>query len=298
MKKQLAYDVNGQFKIVQFTDLHWGSGNSNDRRTSELMKRVLAEEKPDLAVVTGDLIESRTCADPLMSIRQAVAPMEEAGVPWAAVFGNHDAEGNVTREELFGALGGCRHGLMERGPDSLSGYGNYKLLVAGRDGLPHRALFFLDSGDYADPRIEGYAWIARDQIDWFARESGSPAGDGRPLPALVFFHIPLPEYEAAWETGACVGSKHEAVCCPKLNSGMFAAMVENGHMDGVFVGHDHVNDFRGELHGVSLCYGRKTGYNNYGREDFPKGARIILLTENMPGFQSWLRLDDGTVCPG
>lgn len=64
---------------------------------------------------------------------------------------------------------------------------------------------------------------------------------------------------------------------------------------GTFVGHDHINDYWGELHGIRLCYGRATGYNTYGKEGFPRGARIIQLTEGEADFQTWLRLDDGSV---
>ena len=35
----------------------------------------------------------------------------------------------------------------------------------------------------------------------------------------------------------------EKACAPKLNTGMFAAMKEAGDVMGVFVGHDHDNDY-------------------------------------------------------
>lgn len=31
-----------------------------------------------------------------------------------------------------------------------------------------------------------------------------------------------------------------------------------------FLGHDHSNDFIGDYHGISLGFGRKTGYGCYG----------------------------------
>jgi hypothetical protein len=297
MATPLTYNGEGVFKIVQFTDLHWGSGNDNDRKTRELMELVLVEERPDLVVVTGDLIESGTCADPQWSICQAVAPMEEAGIHWAAVFGNHDSEEGVTREELMVSLSSLHYGLVESGPDHLTGLGNYVLRLAGRDGRTDQALFFLDSGDYADSGIGGYAAIARDQIEWFVRESARLAEEnaGAAVPALAFFHIPLPEYNDVWDFKICNGSKYEEVCCPRINTGTFAAMVQMGNVAGTFVGHDHANDFCGQLHGISLCYGRKTGYNNYMKDGFSQGARIIVLEEGQRGFRTWLRLDDGDV---
>jgi len=93
----------------------------------------------------------------------------------------------------------------------------------------------------------------------------------------------------------CYGHKFDDVCCPRLNSGLLAAMVEMGDVVGAFVGHDHVNDFWGMHHGIRLCYGRATGYNTYGREGFPRGARIIQLRRDTHRFTSWLRLDDGSV---
>lgn len=55
-------------------------------------------------------------------------------------------------------------------------------------------------------------------------------------------------------------------------------MVEMGDVMGTFVGHNHHNDFFGDLHGIRLCYSRVSGYGK-GREDFARGARIIMLKE-------------------
>jgi hypothetical protein len=297
MGKALSFNADGSFKIVQFTDLHWCGGNDKDRMTAELMERVLREESPDLAVITGDLIESGECADQRESIRQAFAVVDSAGIPWAAVFGNHDSEAGITREELMESLQGFSHGLSERGPETITGVGNYLLRVFGRDGRTSHALFFIDSGSYAEPAIGGYEAIAGDQIEWFRRQSAALAQEnaGAVVPSLAFFHIPLPEYNDVWDLRVCRGNKYEEICCPRVNSGMFAAMVEAGNITGTFVGHDHANDFCGELSGITLCYGRKTGYNNYNKAGFPHGARVIELREGQRGFRTWLRLDTGEV---
>ncbi|KIL36543.1 metallophosphoesterase [Cohnella kolymensis] len=295
MGAALSFNANGSFKIVQFTDLHWCGGNDNDSMTAVLMERVLREESPDLAVITGDLIESEQCVDPQASVRQAVAVIESAGVPWAAVFRNHDTEFGITRKELLESLQGFRYGLTESGPETITGVGNYVLRVAGRDGRTSHALFFIDSGSYAAPETGGYAAIENDQIDWFRRESAalSEQNGGAAVPSLAFFHIPLPEYNDVWDSRFCRGSKYEEICCPRVNTGMFDAMVEAGNVIGVCVGHDHANDFCGELQGITLCYGRKTGYNNYSKEGFANGARVIELQEGRSSFRTWLRLETG-----
>lgn len=285
-RRPLRFREDGTFSIVQVTDLHWQNGAPEDLRTSALTAEILDVETPDLVVFTGDVIAGSGCADPGWSLRQAVAPATERGLPWALVFGNHDDEGALDRRALLAvatALPGCR---AEPGP--APGVGNYRLPVLGGDGRVAAQLYCLDSGAYAPKDIEGYAWITHEQVAWYRSEARDPA-----VPSLAFFHIPLPEYVEVWETQRCRGQRHEAVCCPKLNSGLFCAFREAGTVLGVFVGHDHVNDYDGELHGIRLCYGRATGFHTYGREGMARGARVIRLSEGVRAFQSWLRLEGG-----
>jgi hypothetical protein len=300
----LRFRPNGRFVIVQFTDLHWHNGEDEDLQTRRLMERVLEAEQPDLAAVTGDVLEGRRCRDPAESWRQAVRPLEERGVPWAAVFGNHDDEGSLDRAALMAVQQGCRMCRTRPGPAAVSGLGNYVLQIqaAARPALA-AVLYFLDSGSYAPEGIGRYDWIKRDQIAWYlatarrlaGRWVAQPAGGPpHPLPALAFFHIPLPEYDEMWDYHPCRGSKYEGVYCPALNTGFFAALRETGDVMGTFVGHDHVNDFEGTLHGIRLCYGRAGGYQTYGREGFPRGARVIELREGERGFATWMRLEDGS----
>lgn len=296
--KQLRFRQDGTFKIVQFTDVHHHSEDENDLPTFEVMKEVLAKETPDLVVFTGDLISSHNNPHAKAAFLEVTAVAQEAGIPYAYVLGNHDSESDVPREEMFALRTDEPLCLSEPGPADISGVGNYVLKLQGANGGDTEAvLYFLDSGDYAPEHIGGYDWIKRDQIAWYVRESSALTREngGKPLPALAFFHIPLPEYNDVWDSRTCYGYKYEGVCCPPINTGFFSALVEMGDVMGTFVGHDHVNDYDGELHGIRLCYGRATGYNTYGREGFPRGARVIQLREGQRGFQSWLRLADGTV---
>lgn len=293
---RLRFREDGTFTIVQFTDIHWQNGDAADQRTRALMERVLDQERPDLVVYTGDLIESLPCDDPLWSVRQPVMVAEERQIPWAAIFGNHDSE-KGSRRALGQALQeDWQHSLFTPGPPELSGVGNYHLTVHGRRGEPAATLWLFDSGSYAPLPFTAYEWIHRDQIAWYRRESSRMARQhSRPLPALAFFHIPLQEYSYIWHLATCHGTKQERVCCPLWNTGLFCAMARQGDVIGTFCGHDHLNDYTGELRGIRLCYGRATGYNTYGRESFPRGSRVIRLRESSRRFETWLHLDDGTI---
>ncbi|MCM3781797.1 metallophosphoesterase family protein [Neobacillus mesonae] len=304
MKHQLSFRDDGHFRIVQFTDLHWMDGREEDQKTRILMQNIISAEQPDLVVFTGDLIYTgpvspgnTECNDPRQSFRDAVAAVELTGTPWAFVFGNHDTEKYISRDELMNVALEQQYNVAEPGPDELPGSGNYVLEIMDAEGNMAAHLYFLDSGSYSSqPQVPGYDWIKPSQINWLMQESAKRNAQRKEkLPALAFFHIPIPEYQHMWETETCYGYKNEAVCSPQINSGLFSALLEIGDVSGTFCGHDHINDYTGLLHGIQLSYGRATGYNTYGKEGFPRGARIIQLRVGQKHFETWLRLEDGSV---
>jgi len=295
--KDLYFREDGSFTIVQFTDVHWKNGESEDHRTTALMKQILETEKPDLVVFTGDSIQSEYCRDPLAAQRDALQAVDDYGVPWAAVFGNHDMEKNCTKPQLIAVQQEFKHCLTQVGPDFGDRLGNYLLEVKSKtSGKSASTLYMFDSGADTKHHVKGYEWITQSQINWYREQSRifSEGNGGVPLLSLAFFHIPLPEYNDVWNYQICYGQKSETIGGPRVNSGLFTAFLEMGDVKGTFVGHDHVNDFWGELYGIRLYYGRATGCNGYGQEGFLRGARIIRMNEQNGSFESWMRLEDGT----
>ncbi|KAK7267297.1 hypothetical protein RIF29_19966 [Crotalaria pallida] len=61
----------------------------------------------------------------------------------------------------------------------------------------------------------------------------------------------------------------------------------------VFVGHNHGLDWCCPYKKLWLCYARHTGYGGYG--DWPRGARILEITQKPFSLRSWIRMEDGTV---
>jgi hypothetical protein len=297
MNHMLRFRNDGSFTIVQFTDTHFCNGEEEDIRTSTLMSQVLDMERPDLVIFTGDVVGGQGAKDPQAAWHMATAPLVARDLPWCAVFGNHDDECGTSRKQLLDLqreIPGC---LTRSGPSQVSGLGNFFLRILSARGQTTAALLCcLDSNSYAETGIDGYGWVRGDQIRWFNRvlhrRKSSP--DMTSPPVLVFLHIPLPEYNDVWLQGNCQGEKNEGVCCPRINTGLFAAMHLAGNVRGVFAGHDHINDYDGSLYGIRLCYGRATGYNTYGKDGFMRGARIIRLRNDNPDFTTWLRLEDGS----
>ena len=53
---QLKFSPQGKFRILQFTDTHFGESWDSDNKTMLAMNALLDAEDPDLIVYTGDAI--------------------------------------------------------------------------------------------------------------------------------------------------------------------------------------------------------------------------------------------------
>lgn len=291
---QLRFDKEGRFKILQLTDLHWRNYDYEDRKTENLIIDLISLENPDLIVITGDIIHGPACVNSKNSIRDVVKIFHDSKIPFAVVFGNHDSEEGLSKQVLLDTMQESSYCLTAEG--NTSGVGNYCIHLKDYDDS-HVLwnLFFLDSGmTNEDKVVGGYDYIKREQINWYVNYSTNLSEKYNSEKELMFFHIPIPEYKEVWEEKKCNGSKNESICSPQLNSGLFLAMRELQKVKGVFVGHDHVNDFSGELCGVKLCYGRATGYNTYGKKGFMRGGRIINLDKEKRTFETYKILEDGS----
>lgn len=249
-------------KILQVADLHFSTGPGRcrdsvfrstrceaDPETVSFVKDVLKLEQPDVAVLTGDQVFGDAAPDAETAVLKAVAPFIEAQIPWAAVLGNHDDEGSMTREQM------ARY--MMTLPFSLSlssDWQNYNVRL-DKDGACLDFLF-MDSHS----RVEnGYDWFKPEQVEWLqlvARQL---------CVSFAFFHIPLPEYRNV-KNFRFSGEVREGIAAPTVNSGMREALGRAG-VDVVSVGHDHANDFcfQDESAGrVWLCYGGGAGEGGYG----------------------------------
>lgn len=294
----LKFNANHKFKIVQFTDIHWKYGNPASDEAGERMAEVLDAEKPDLVVFTGDVIFAKPAREGLDKALEATI---SRGIPFAVTWGNHDDEQDLSRKELSAHVA-TKAGNLTSTVEGISGVTNYTLSVKSTDGKRDAAvLYIFDSNSYSPiKKVKGYDWIKHDQVEWYRQTSKAftAANNGKPLPALAFFHIPLPEFhEAAQnESAYFVGTRKEKACAPEINTGLAAAMLEAGDVMGVFVGHDHVNDYVVDWRGILLGYGRFTGGATV-YHDIPEGngARVIELTEDSRTIKTWIRIKGGKV---
>ena len=292
MSHALRFRGDGGFRLLQLTDMHITGDAAVDGRTLALARELIAATKPDLIVNTGDAVYG---PDNLAQMDAALAPLVESAVPWTFTFGNHDGEYSGNKPALYERLRRMPGCLIDHDPASGDGVGNHAIELRGGAGELRWLVVCLDSGETLDdPLVGGYQYLTRRQIDWYRDTVARYAAREGDFRAMVFMHMALPEFEELWQYETTYGTRREGIGAPRINSGFFAAMLEAGHAGGVFVGHDHVNDFWGRLYGVAMGYGRMSGYGSYGADDMPRGGRVFEFDEKKPfDFETWVVLEGG-----
>ncbi len=212
--------LDGDFKVIGFTDTHLDHNKEKGDVTIEYVIRNIVREKPDLVVFVGDNITSSFNG---RRARQFCRIMEELGVYWTCVLGNHEGDNawSISRERMVSLFASYPHCLIEADVKHTSdgeavwGYGNHVVNLANAEGNITRSLIFLDGGDeMSGEELEKNAaeieagggrdddYVKESQIAWY-RETVSTIGrlyaEGRTVPSTVFVHIPLPEYKTAYE---------------------------------------------------------------------------------------------------
>lgn len=287
-KPLLSFNQNGKFKIVQFTDIHFQYDSYRSDSALELMKKVISLEKPDLVVLTGDIVCSKNTVKAWESLSKIVI---DAKTPWAVMLGNHDIEYELTGQQIMKKISGLPYNLTVNGPKNISGNGNYLLKVQSSKSSETAVLLYCfdsHSSFKSKTNTGKYQWFDFSQIEWYRDQSAkfTRRNGGTPCPALAFFHIPLPEYKEVIGQNTTVGNQKETVCSPDLNPGLYTAILESGDVMGVFAGHDHNNNYIGCLRNICLAYGNVSGRQCYG--DIGRGARVIELYEGMRKFDTWI----------
>lgn len=292
----LKFSKDKTFKIVQFTDLHAIPGDKRSDPAFACMRNVLAVEKPDLVVVTGDIIYASPADE---NLRKVLRVIDSTQTPFVITFGNHDHEQGMSNAQLFKVAQEFKY-FIGQTDEGAKGVGDCDIMVRSSDNKRNAVvLYCFDSRQYSGLKdVKGYNYIHLDQINRYVANSAKYTAEngGSPMAALAFFHIPLPEYRDASsnQDASLYGIRREKACSAELNSGMFAAMKECGDVMGTFVGHDHDNDYAVMWHGILLAYGRFSG----GPTEYihiPNGARVIEMHEGQRTFDTWIRLSNGAV---
>ncbi len=273
----------GDFRILQLTDIHLGGSAlcyDKDLLALQAVYALLEATRPDLVVVTGDLSYpvglSSFSFNNTAPVQQFAAFMRNTGIPWAFAYGNHDTESYAATDatdlqDLYRSLSwDTSHTLLYPYlQPEIFGRNNQLIELRRADGSLNHAIFLLDSNAYTGEGFNKYDYIHDDQVEWYRQQIlRLGAQEKRTVPSLVFFHIPLQEYQTAYdlyEKGSdkvkyYFGEKGQEVGASEHPSSMFEAVKELRSTTGIFCGHNHLNNYTLEYEGIRLTYGISIDY--------------------------------------
>lgn len=311
----LQFDKDGKFRILQIAD------TQDDMFPSpgmiKMIETAVEKYEPDIVIFTGDNTGTVDLKmDAKYAIKAIIDPIAEAGIPFTFVFGNHDAE-NVSKETHYAAYRDFDNCLAYDADPEIYGMGTHNLTIKSSDGTKVAYnLWMFDSNMY-DPK-GGYDYIHEDQLAWYVNTSNAlkAANGGEAVPSMAFQHIvpyeikdyviQTPELDPNGftvtdeETGtksyfaldpnyAEAGSiLRENPCPSRVHGEQMSKFVQQGDVNAVFVGHDHVNDYvvhtnmkAADGSAIDIVNTPGASFQSYG-DDEMRGCRIIDLDENNP----------------
>ncbi len=296
----LRFDGNGEFKILILSDLQ--DTDHPQKATLLFAEAAITKADPDLIVLLGDNIYGPSIGNNESKAKKAISAftdiIDSYGIPFAVVFGNHDDEGCISKEEqtaFYQSYANC----LIRDDAELTGCGNYNLLIYDGD-TPRYNLWFFDSGSYDTTGRSKYAYVETDQISWYEETAASLKAEYGYLPAMAFQHIIVPEiYDSLKAVGSGTegavkqngayyvadadklisGTLNERPCPPDYNNGQFDSWLNTGDIKAAFFGHDHTNDFQIDCKGITLTASPSSGFYSYGALE-AHGARVVTVNKN------------------
>lgn len=242
-----TFNCDRDLKIMQLTDVHIGGGflsADEDKKALNAVASMITAEKPDLVVITGDLAFPvpfiAGTFNNLTSANMVASLMENLGVYWIPLFGNHDTEAYsfYSRKDISEFYGGdnFKYCLFESGSEDVDGYGNSVINIKNSDGIITQSLFMFDSHSYIKSDYFGvlgkYDSIHDSQIEWY-KENVNKYSDYNKnriayltetdtdnkfnveeltekygtVKSLAFYHIPSREYLSLWNEFVDAGYK-------------------------------------------------------------------------------------------
>ncbi|KAJ7162799.1 Metallo-dependent phosphatase-like protein [Mycena crocata] len=212
---KLTFDAHGKFKVVSFSDMHFGEGEEvawgpeQDANTTMVHETILDNEKPDYVVFNGDLItgENVFVNNATKYLDKVFAPTASRRIPFSSTHGNHDNSLAINHlEEIeyeqthYASLS---HTRSDVGPKPY-GCGNYWVPVYATksDFVPAVIMWFFDSRSFVGGHPGGtgpvppegdFHWVDENTVPQYIRQQRQlMACVWKTVPpALVFVHIPV-----------------------------------------------------------------------------------------------------------
>ena len=288
--------------VLQLSDPQLCNWGDLEKWCYSYIRETVAETKPDLIIITGDVIYGRF--DPKGDLlKSIIAFMEGLQIPWAPVFGNHDNESLMGVDWQCAQLEEAEYCLFEQG--DLTGNGNYSVGIAQGNELL-RVFYMLDSNGCSSPMcdsngvqtkpaagtnvVKTSAGFGQDQIDWYTEEINAIHAVDADVKISFAYHIQQAIFEKSFKKypeydGKASGSVlNNPLNLDKMetaddtdfgyvgramkgawdgNYTIFNGMKALG-VDSIFVGHEHCNSASIVYEGVRFQFSQKSSmYDRY-----------------------------------
>lgn len=301
----LEFNESGKFRIMVINDTH--DDKSTDSRLIKGLEAALKNEKPDLVVFNGDIFYERfinpTKETLFESMHGIFTVVENAKIPFALTFGNHDTQYGVSADELMNY---CTENFDycvadENGCDA----GTYNLPIYSADGDLIFNVYLMDT--HSKDANGDYDGVSEEQIKWYESKSDELKAEngGVPVPSYVFEHIPVRQINSilkkvpfGTENATFTPDGYKVVDPDKHMGGNFyeypnptgdetnrqyESWVDKGDIVAAFFGHDHTNSFYGKTdEGIILGYNASFGWKAYGMGSTTRQIKMIVVDEDDP----------------
>ena len=214
--------------------------------------KVVAESKPDVILIAGDLIYTEFDDDGSMWI-DLIEYMDSLQIPWAPIFGNHDQESIMGVEWQCEQMMNSTYCLFNRRHEGVGGNCNYSIGLA-RNGKLEKAIYMFDSNGcgYVAPSGNTYSTWGYDdngnmtevraasgfyqtQIEWYKKAAMRVnAVAGEIIPSIQCYHIGTEEVLlAARAAGYQYGDEQAGNKYAFLNDQNAETYLANGNVNSI-----------------------------------------------------------------
>ncbi|RCK60364.1 Protein SIA1 [Candida viswanathii] len=296
---QLIETNNQRYKVMQLSDLHFGQDLgrcetvigekdednvdeekcTSDLKTLKFIEDSINQEKPDLIVITGDLIDIHRSIDYKSILLKSLQPILANGIKFIYTFGD-EIEHTATKLSVVAFLSTLPNCLNTVPQDNtLHGVSNYNFQI--KNEKQSASITVLDSENHL---------LDDSQINYLYRINNEVSSDYK----LLFFHYPIPQFRPKGKF-KIVGSYNEKHALDTTTNVKFHDDIINCGYNVIGVGHEHENDAcllsQLKSNSIWLCYNSITGDSGVTRLDnnYVRKLRIFEIDFADNRILSWKR---------
>ena len=262
-----------------------------EERCYRYVRETITETKPDLIILTGDLVYGEFDDDG-SAFLSFIAFMESFEIPWAPVFGNHDNESKKGVDWQCEQLENAQYCCFDQ--KELTGNGNYTVGIV-QDEQVIRTFFMMDSNgcgaaseeSLANGHTVKSAGIYTDQQEWLLWECVAIKEEYPDVNFSLACHIQPQIFGQAFgyyydnhiTNIDGMGWSKPVTDFGVLNAGLkgpwdggltFYNAIKQEGFDSIFVGHEHANSASVVYDGIRFQFSQKSSeydrYNYYTAE--------------------------------